>query len=118
MGDAAASIQRASGRCPGCNRRLSVWRVVAAPMPNRLRCGGCRARLRFQVNLLALLTTAVIVLGVVVWLAQPFYAVLAPLGIVPAAALAAAAALTLWLTFELALASFLLRRRRLCLADE
>lgn len=118
MGDAAAPIQRASGRCPGCNRRLSVWRVVAAPMPNRLRCSHCRARLRFEGNLLALLTAAVIVLGLVVWLAQPFYALLAPLGIGPAAALAAGAALVLWLTFELALAWFLLHRRRLCLVHE
>ncbi|MBA1146124.1 hypothetical protein H0Z60_03525 [Ectothiorhodospiraceae bacterium WFHF3C12] len=98
-------------RCPECAVPLTVWRVVAAPLPNRLRCGACRARLRFEVNLLALIALAAAVLAGVVWLARPFYALLAPLGIVSAAVFAAAAALGLWLAFEFGLAWFLVHRR-------
>lgn len=111
MGSAATAPERARGRCPGCDERLSVWRVVAAPLPNRLRCGACRARLRFEVNLLALIAVAAAVLAGVVWLARPFYALLAPLGIVSAAVSAAVAALGLWLAFEFGLAWFLVHRR-------
>lgn len=91
--------------------------MVKAPLPHLVRCGACRARLRFDVNLLAVIGVAALALGGLMWLVQPVYARLAGFGVLTAAGLAAAAALALWLAFEIALAWFLLTRRRVYVGD-
>ena len=105
-------------RCPECAVPLSLWRVVCAPLPNRLRCAGCRSRLRFDANLLAIVAVAVFVFAAVVLSAQPVYRLLAVYGVFVAGGVAAVLALGLWLAFEVALAQFLLSRRPIRLVND
>ena len=34
--------------CPGCLRDIGIWPVVRAPLPSRIRCPHCKARLRYR----------------------------------------------------------------------
>lgn len=105
-------------RCPACAARLSVWDLVKASVPNRVRCGECRARLRFDLNLVAVTAVALAAFVLVIWLARPLYASLAVLGVVNAAVIASGVGIGLWVLFELALAAYLLRFRRVYTRDD
>lgn len=53
--------------CPNCKTHVSIWRIVLAPLPNRIRCPHCRARLRFRDarrTLWLLICLAIVIAGV------------------------------------------------------
>jgi prepilin signal peptidase PulO-like enzyme (type II secretory pathway) len=104
--------------CPACSAPITVWDVVKAPLPSRVRCAACRVRLGFDADLVAITALAALVFALVIWLARPLYAALAGSGVITAAILSAVAALSLWLAFELLLARYLLHRRHVHVRDD
>jgi hypothetical protein len=34
--------------CPACGKDIGLWPVVAAPLPNLVRCPHCRTRLKYR----------------------------------------------------------------------
>jgi hypothetical protein len=36
--------------CPACGKDIGLWSVVRAPLPDRIRCPHCRARLRYRAS--------------------------------------------------------------------
>jgi hypothetical protein len=60
--------------CPACGQPVTIWRVMSAPTPWHLRCGGCHVRLRAPGLTVPALVAAVVIgvpLGV---FAQPMLA--------------------------------------------
>lgn len=36
-----------STHCPQCNHDIGFWPIVRAPLPNRLKCPHCKAKLKY-----------------------------------------------------------------------
>jgi hypothetical protein len=51
--------------CPICKAPVSLWRIVIAPLPTRIRCGHCRARLKAAGNKTLFYVIAVLLGGLI-----------------------------------------------------
>jgi len=97
------------GLCPACNADIGTWPIVAAGLPNRIRCPGCKARLKY------VSAAGVIALAVFATLAPAFMlaAVLRLAGAQEWNFLALGMLLLFWLPTELLTARYLRQHKTL-----
>lgn len=95
----------ASGsHCPNCQTDIGFWAVVKSPLPSSIRCPHCQSKLKYTNNSLPL--TLIVP---AIYLCLLVYLVLGPLSLYQSIVINIAAALALWLPFELGL-TWLLRQ--------
>jgi FlaA1/EpsC-like NDP-sugar epimerase len=103
--------------CPACGKDIGLWPVVAAPLPNLVRCPHCRTRLKYRGT--AWLFVVVIFVALIV--AVGAYAVAQRLIGEPDLLTAATAVIILvvaWVPIEVFLAAYLRRTKVLTRAGD
>jgi hypothetical protein len=101
--------------CPSCRRDIGMWSVVAAGLPDRIRCPHCQCRLRYENAIGVFVVLAVALAGVLygaVWIAG----LLLPSTTGPRNMLLAGVVVAAWIPVEVAAVRFLRARRKLVTA--